>query len=144
MTTECESSTHLLVWLTKDMSSCFAEVTTVYVQKGSMCIGALDAWIDFHGIVDDSDTVSKKSALLSTWDIMQGWSGYIMGAAAAAVHQKKYKKRKNKSNGQMSGFIKKLQNQCVIHFPLSEWSPVRKNTLMKRTGQCNKPETNIS
>lgn len=87
----------------------------------------------------------KESALPFIGKIMQGWSSFIMRVSTArTVYWKKHR-----SNGQMSSFGKP-QNQCVIHsphFPFQNKAPIRKKgkrkTLMKWTGQCNKPETNI-
>lgn len=42
------------------MSSFSADPRSAYGLKQWMCMGALDAWIDIQGIVDDSDSASKK------------------------------------------------------------------------------------
>lgn len=61
----------------------------------------------------------KESALLSIWEIMQGWSGFIMRASAAAAVR-----WENTNLMDRWVVLEKTRNQCVIHSPLSEIKPL--------------------
>lgn len=51
--------------------------------KRMNALGTVDAWIDSQGIVDVSDSVSRKVHFFYAREIMQGWSGFIIRASAA-------------------------------------------------------------